>query len=311
MKKIKRALMMILALAMLLAAGTACGGVAAPGTTGGQNNETETNNPPTTPAPQVPDNPDKSTEEPVEPTGPAEPAEPVNELGTVEAGVLVMATNAEFPPYEFWEGDTIVGIDAEIAGAIAKKLGLTLRIDDIEFNAIITAVTGGRADMGMAGMTITEERMQSVDFSTSYATGVQVIIVNEKSPITSVDDLFADDALFNIGVQESTTGDLYTTWDLEEAGKATIQRYSRGADAVQSLVTGRVDCVVIDNEPAKAFVAMNPGLSILDTEFAKEDYAIAFSKDDAKLRDAVDNALRELIADGTVKSIIDKYIAAD
>jgi len=232
-------------------------------------------------------------------------------LTTVEPGTLVMATNAEFPPYEFWEGGKIVGIDAEIAEAIANKLGLVLRIDDIEFTAIISAVTGGRADMGMAGMTITEERMESVDFSTSYATGVQVIIVRDGSPITSVDDLTAEGAFFEIGVQESTTGDLYTTWDLEDEGLASISRYSRGADAVQSLITGRVDCVVIDNEPAKAFVAMNPGLVILDTEFAVEEYAIAFSKNNKPLRDAVDKALRDLIADGTVQSIIDKYIVAE
>jgi len=227
---------------------------------------------------------------------------------TVESGVLIMATNAEFPPYEFWEGGKIVGIDAEIAGAIASKLGLTLRIDDIDFNAILSAVTSGRADMGMAGMTVTEERLQNVNFSTSYAKGVQVIIVREGSSITSVDDLFADGAFHNIGVQETTTGDIYTTSDLEEKGLAAIQRYRRGADAVQALVTGRVECVVIDNEPARAFVAMNTGLRILDTEFAVEDYAISFSKSNTALRDAVDGALRELIADGTVQLIISKYI---
>lgn len=227
---------------------------------------------------------------------------------TIETGVLVMATNAEFPPYEFWEGGRIVGIDAEIAEAIAEKLGLTLRIDDMDFNAILPAVTSGRADMAMAGLTVTEERMQSVYFSTSYATGVQVIIVRDGSPITSVRDLYADGANFVIGVQEATTGDLYTTWDLEDEGLATIQRFRRGADAVQALVTGRVDCVVIDNEPARAFVAMNSGLHILDTEFKKEDYAIAFARGNP-LRYAVDNALRELIADGTVQRIIDKYIS--
>ncbi|MCL2765087.1 MAG: ABC transporter substrate-binding protein [Treponema sp.] len=230
---------------------------------------------------------------------------------TVEEGVLVMVTNAEFPPYEFWDGGRIVGIDAEIADAIANKLGLRLRIDDIDFNAILPAVTSGRADMGMAGMTVTEERKQSVNFSTSYATGVQVIIVRDGSPITNADDLSAEGANFNIGVQEATTGDLYTTWDLEDEGLATIHRFRRGADAVQALVTGRVDCVVIDNEPAKAFVAMNRGLRILDTEFAVENYAIAFALENTALRDAVDGALRDLIADGTVQRIIDKYIKVD
>jgi len=230
---------------------------------------------------------------------------------TVEEGVLIMVTNAEFPPYEFWDDGKIVGIDAEIAEVIAGKLGLTLRIEDIDFNAILPSVTGGRADMGMAGMTVTEERMQSVNFSTSYATGVQVVIVRDGSPITSADDLSAEGAKFNIGVQEATTGDLYATWDLEEEGFATIHRYRRGADAVQALVTGRVDCVIIDNEPAKAFVAANQGLKILDTEFAVEEYAIAFALTNTALRDAVDKALVELIADGTVQSIIDKYIKVD
>ena len=308
MKKIMRALTFALVFALLLATVSAC--VKDPGNGGPANSQTgaDSENEPTK-APAEP--PAETPKAPVEPDAPEEPVEEVDAITTVEPGVLIMATNAEFPPYEFWEGDKIVGIDAEIAGVIAGKLGLTLQIDDIEFNAIITSVTGGRADMGMAGMTITEERMQSVDFSTSYATGVQVIIVREDSPITSVDDLFADDASFDIGVQESTTGDLYTTWDLEEEGLATIFRYSRGADAVQALVIGRVDCVVIDNEPAKAFVAMNPGLQILETEFAVEDYAIAFSKANPGLRDAVDNALRQLIADGTVQSIIDKYIVAE
>ncbi|MCL2175618.1 MAG: ABC transporter substrate-binding protein [Treponema sp.] len=230
---------------------------------------------------------------------------------TVEEGVLIMVTNAEFPPYEFWDGGKIVGIDAEIAEAIAGKLGLTLRIDDIDFNAILSAVTSGRADMGMAGMTVTEERMQNVNFSTSYATGVQVIIVRNNSPITSKDDLSAEGAKFNIGVQETTTGDIYATGDLEDEGFAVIHRYKRGADAVQALVTGRVDCVIIDNEPAKAFVAANQGLKILDTEYTVENYAISFSKQNTALRDAVDGALRELIADGTVQKVIDKYIKAD
>lgn len=230
---------------------------------------------------------------------------------TVEEGVLIMATNAEFPPYEFWEDGRIIGIDPEIAEVIAGRLGLTLRIDDIDFNAIIPSVTAGRADMGMAGMTVTAERMQSVNFSISYDAGVQAIIVRAGSPINAKDDLFAEGANFNIGVQETTTGDIKTTDDLEEKGLATIHRFRRGADAVQALVTGRVDAVVIDNEPAKAFVAMNPGLKILETEYAAEYYAIAFSKRNPALRDAVNEVLQELLDDGTVQSIIDKYKTND
>ena len=167
---------------------------------------------------------------------------------TVEEGKLIMATNAAFPPYEFYEGDKIVGIDAEIAQAIADKLGLELVIDDMEFDSIIEAVKGGKADMGLAGMTVTDERKEVVNFTASYATGVQVIIVTEGSAITSVDDLFAEGAFTTIGVQRNTTGDLYTTWDLEDEGLGEIMRYSKGAEAVQALLTGKVDCVVIDNE---------------------------------------------------------------
>jgi len=234
----------------------------------------------------------------------------VGDLETVESGFLIMATNADFPPYEFYEGGEIVGIDADIAAAIAEKLGLELRIDDMEFNSILAAVIAGRADMGMAGMTVTDERLESVDFSISYATGVQVIIVRDDSTITSADDLSAEGAHYTIGVQEATTGDLYSTWNLEDEGLATIRRYRRGSDAVQSLVVGRVDCVIIDNEPAKAFVELNPGLKILETEFAVEDYAIAVRKGNTELLEAINTALGALIADGTVQRIVEKYISA-
>ena len=230
---------------------------------------------------------------------------------TVEDGKLIMATNAQFPPYEFYEGDVIVGIDAEIAGAIAEKLGLELVIEDMEFDSIIEAVKSGKADIGMAGMTVSAERQEVVDFTASYATGRQVVIVPEGSPIASVDDLFVEGNNYIIGVQRNTTGDLYTTWDLEDNGLATIDRYSKGADAVQALLTGKVDCVVIDNEPAKAFVAETAGLTILETEYVEEMYAGAMSKNNTELYEAVNKAMEELIADGTVQTIIDKYISAE
>ena len=165
-----------------------------------------------------------------------------------------MATNAEFPPYEFFEGGEIVGIDPEIAAALADKLGMKLVIDNMDFGAIIAAVQTGKVDMGMAGMTVTDERLESINFTMSYATGVQVIIVREDSDIKSVDDLFADGANYKIGVQQDTTGDIFATDDF---GDANVDRYNKGADAVQALITGKVDCVIIDNEPAKAFVATN------------------------------------------------------
>ena len=230
---------------------------------------------------------------------------------TVEEGTLVMATNAEFPPYEYMENNQVQGIDAEIAQAIANKLGLKLRIENMEFDSIISSIKEGKADVGLAGMTVTPERLEEVNFSTPYATGVQVVIVTEDSKITSVDDLFADGANHTIGVQLTTTGDLYATWDIEDEGLGKVDRYNKGADAVMALKSGKVDCVIIDNEPAKAFVAANEGLKILDTEYAVEDYAIAMNKNTKELAEAVEKALKELIADGTVKNIVEKYIPAE
>ena len=227
-----------------------------------------------------------------------------------EGGVLKMGTNAAFPPYEYYEGEDIVGIDAEIAAAICDKLGYTLEIVDMDFDALIPAVANGKVDMVLAGLTVTEERKQNVDFTASYATGVQVVIVKEDSDITSVDDLFAEGAKHKIGVQQGTTGDLYCTWDIADEGLGTVEPYKTGTDAVLALTSGKVDCVVIDNEPAKNFVAANEGLKILETEYVVEDYAIALAKD-SELTETINAALEELIADGTVQSIIDKYIVAE
>ena len=178
------------------------------------------------------------------------------------------------------------------------------------FDSIIPAVTSGKASFGMAGMTVTEERLQNVDFSDSYATGVQVVIVKEGSAIATVDDLFAEGANNLVGVQTGTTGDIYATGDIEDEGLGTIERFNKGADAVLALTQDKIDCVIIDNEPAKEFVAANEGLVILDTAYAEEDYAICFAKD-SELTEQVNGALKELIADGTVQSIIDKYINAE
>lgn len=228
-----------------------------------------------------------------------------------EDNTLTMATNAEFPPYEYMEDGKIVGIDAEIAQAIATKLGKELVIENVDFDSLIPGVQTGKYDFVMAGMTVTEDRLEQVDFTQTYATGVQVIIVKEGSKITSADDLFAEGANTKIGVQLATTGDLYCTWDIEDEGLGTVERYNKGADAVMALNSGKVDCVVIDNEPAKVFVANNPGLKILDTEYITEDYAAAISKDNAQLLADVDKALGELIADGTVAAIIEKYIPSE
>ena len=228
-----------------------------------------------------------------------------------EKETLIMATNASFPPYEYYDGETIVGIDAEIGAAIAEYLGYNFEIADMEFDSIIAAVQSGKATFGMAGMTVTEERQLMVNFSESYATGVQVVIVPENSPITSVDDLFAEGANYTIGVQLSTTGDLYCTWDLEDEGLATVSRYPNGNEAVMALVAGKIDCVVIDNEPAKAYVAANPGLKILETAYAVEDYAACFAKENTEMLEKFNEALAALTADGTVPAIIEKYIPSD
>ena len=217
---------------------------------------------------------------------------------------LTMATNAEFPPYEYVEGDKIVGIDAEIAALIADKLGMELEIVDVAFDSIIPGVQSGKYDMGMAGLTVNEERLEKVNFSTSYATGIQAVIVKDGSDIKSIDDLAGK----KIGVQTSTTGDIYATGDY---GEDAITRYDNGAVAVQALLAGKVDCVIIDNEPAKSYVAANEGLKVLDTEYTVEDYAICFAKENTELKDKVDGALKELIADGSVKAVIEKYIPAE
>ena len=227
-----------------------------------------------------------------------------------EDNVLTMATNAEFPPYEYYEGEEVIGIDAEIATAIAEKLGMELEIVDTAFDSIIPAIKAGKYDMGMAGMTVTDERLEEVRFSTSYATGVQVVIVNKYSAITTVDDLFGD-ANYTIGVQTGTTGDLYSTWDIEDEGLGTVSRFNKGADAVEALKIGKVDCVIIDNEPAKAFVAESDNLVILDTAYAEEQYAIAVAKDNTELLDKINEALAALTEDGTIKKIVDKYISAE
>ena len=233
------------------------------------------------------------------------------DIKTVEAGKLHMATNAAFPPYEMIsDNGGFEGIDVEIATLIAQKLGLELVVDDMEFGSVITSVQGVKSDIAMAGLTVTEERKQNVDFTESYATGVQVIIVPEGSDIQTVDDL-ANNKM--IGVQDGTTGYIYCSSPVEDGGYGEdhVTSYPNGAMAIEALKGGKVDAVVIDNEPAKAFVQANAGLKILDTEYIVENYAIGISKDNNGLRDAVNNALKELIADGSVKLIVDKYINAE
>lgn len=216
---------------------------------------------------------------------------------------LIMATNAYFEPYEYYEGDAVVGIDAEIAQAIADKMGMTLKIEDMEFDSIIAAVNSGKAHIGVAGMTVTKDRLENVDFSDSYTTATQVIIVQEGSEIAGADDLEGK----KVGVQLGTTGDIFAA-DIKDV---QLEQYNKGMDAVQALANGMIDAVIIDNEPAKQFVAKAEGLTILEEEFVTEEYAIAVAKGNEELLDDINKALDAIIADGTVKGIVDKYITAE
>ena len=226
------------------------------------------------------------------------------ELSTVEPGKLIMSTNAAFPPYEMVADDgSLEGIDVEVAGAIAGKLGLELVVDDMDFDAALLAVQQNKSDIVMAGVTVTEDRQLVMNFSDSYATGVQVVIVKEGSDVT-LDNLGEK----MIGTQRGTTGYIYTS---DDYGDDHVTAYDNGASAVQALLNGQVDCVVIDSAPAEAFVAANAGLTILDTEYVTESYAIGVNKDNTALLDAINQALAELTADGTVQSIVDKYISAE
>ena len=285
----KKFLALLLALVMVFAL-AACG-----------ESTTEPSTAPTTEATTEP-----SAEASTEPSDNAEAAD----FTTVEEGKLIMATNAAFPPYEMTDDNgNIVGIDPEIAAAIAEKLGLELVIDDMDFDGALLAVQNGRADMMLAGLSVTPDREAVMDFSDSSATGVQVVFVAEDSDIASADDLEGK----LIGCQRGTTGYIYASDTPENGGygEDAVIPYDNGITAVQALQNGQVDAVIIDNGPAQEFVAANPGLKILDTPWVEEEYAIGLTKGNDALNTAINNALNELIEDGTVQSIIDSYITAE
>ncbi|MBO4310017.1 MAG: basic amino acid ABC transporter substrate-binding protein [Lachnospiraceae bacterium] len=222
---------------------------------------------------------------------------------TSKTDELVMATNAEFPPYEYHQGDKIVGIDVEICQAIADEMGRKLVIEDMGFDSIITSVYTGKADLGVAGLTITEDRLKNINFSTPYAKATQVIIVSEDSDIKSPDDLVGK----TIGVQTGTTGDVYAA-DIE---KVKLERYNKGFEAVQALTQGKIDAVIIDNEPAKVYVSQNDELKIVDEAFTEEEYAIAVAKENDELLNEVNSAIAKLKESGKLDEIVNKYISAD
>ena len=282
-------------LALLLALGLVCS-LAACGDNNGDNSQTPSQAGTESAAPansEEPANSDAGTE-----------TDSYGEFTTVEEGKLIMSTNAAFPPYEMTTDDGgFEGIDVEIAGAIAEKLGLELVIDNMDFTAALQAAQSGMSDMVMAGVTVNEDRLAVMDFTDSYATGIQVVIVKEGSDVT-LDNL--GEKL--IGVQNGTTGWQYCSDDF---GDDHVAAFDNGITAVQALMQDQVDCVVIDQGPAEEFVAANPGLTILETEYAVEDYAIGVAKGNEGLLNAINTALAELKADGTVQSIIDKYITAE
>ena len=228
---------------------------------------------------------------------------------TLEKGKLIMSTNAAFPPYEMTDDNgSFIGIDVEVAQAIAKELNLELVIDNMGFTAALEAAQNGKSDMVMAGVTVNEDRLKVMDFSDSYATGIQVVIIKEGSDVT-MDNLDTK----KIGTQLGTTGYIYASDTPENGGygEDNVVGYDNGITAVQALLNGQVDCVIIDNAPAQEFVKANPGLTILEGAWVEEQYAIGFKKGNTELVNAVNEALKKLIADGTVQSIVDKYIPAN
>ena len=225
-------------------------------------------------------------------------------MKTIESGKLLMSTNAAFPPYEMTTDDGgFEGIDIEIAGEIAKKLGLELVVLDMDFDAALLAVNEGKSDIVMAGVTVNEDRKLVMDFTNTYAVGKQVIIVKEGSDVT-LDNLGEK----MIATQRATTGNIYAS---DDYGDDHVLAYDNGMTAIQSLINGQADCVIIDSAPAEEFVKANPGLTILETEYVTEDYAIGCNKGNTELVDAINKALEELTADGTIQSILDKYITAE
>ena len=231
---------------------------------------------------------------------------PAENTGGEELPKLVVATHAEFPPYEFYQGGEPVGIDLDIMAAVCEKLGYELEVTDMAFGSIIPSVETGKADVGAAAITKTEDRAKSINFTDSYATGIQSVIVKKDGPVASLADLKGEDVI--IGVQQDTTGDIYGT---KEFGEAHMLRFSKGVDAVQALMTGKCSAVIIDNGPAETFVGMNEDLVILPEKYEEEDYCYVISYDEPELYEAVNGALQELIADGTIQTIIDGYITAE
>ena len=294
----KKLLSALLAAVMVMGLLTACGGSDASG------NETQDATAPETNEEAAPEVQEEA--EPVEEGAEKESADADAAVSEVLAdGVLTVGTNAEFPPFEYVDDNGEPdGFDIALIKAIGEKLGVTVEVENMEFEALVSAI-GSKIDLAIAGMIVTDERQASVDFSNPYYDALQYVIVPEGSEIASFDDLAGK----NIGVQLGTTGDFIASDDVEGAN---VSQYNKGVDAVNDLLNGRVDCVIIDKNPAQVFETQFSGqIKALDGAqfgFEVENYAIALPKGDAALAQQVNKALEEIKADGTFDQLVADYI---
>lgn len=233
-----------------------------------------------------------------------------NAAGSVASGAsaaasgsakLTVATNAEFEPFEYMEGKKIVGIDVDISTAIAKDMGKTLEVNNMDFDSVIPAITTGKFDLGVAGISKTPDREKSVDFSEPYYTAKNVIIIKDtNTAVTGKASLKGK----KIAVQKGTTGDDLAT---SVTGDANVDRFDASADAILELKNGRADAVIIDSFPAAKFVKANPGLKILSESFDSEQYCIAVKKGNTALLSEVNKVIEKLKSDGELDKIVKNY----
>ena len=220
--------------------------------------------------------------------------------GAAENGRILMVTEATFPPYEFREGNAIMGIDPEIMREVARRTGRELVIEDMSFDSVITAVVSGKADVAASGITVTPERRGKVDFSIPYVEAAQVIIVPKGSPIRGREDIRGR----RIGVQHGATGDIYVTRNIQQP-----ERFPNGALAVAAVAAGKVDAAVIDQDPARMYGAGNDRLEILPEPLTSESSAIAVRKGNPELLQDINSASADLKASGRLEEIRTAYAA--
>ena len=218
-----------------------------------------------------------------------------------QKGKLIMATNAEFEPFEYMDNNKIVGIDVDIATQIAKDMGVTLEIQNMSFDSVITAVPAGKVDVGVAAISKTAERENSMAFTNAYYDASQVIIVKKSNTAITSQDTVKNK---KIAVQKGTTGD-----DLASklTGDSNMERFSASTDAINELKNGKVDAVVIDSFPANIFVKQNSDIKIVGSPLTSESYCIAIRKGNTKLVEQINNSLKKLKDNGTLDKIIKKY----